>query len=431
MITERECISLLLDPRVRSKAKGYLEKWMFESDLYREISFALFKPELEEVVPDRRLTITIVQSNNSKISGESVFTEVDQLISNHTNFNDNQIKAAISLVQEFIQGRLIAKSVDLAANVGVKEAIPILNKAVTLSLAQTDDIWDLSNPEHVAKLHQNDFPPNFKPIKSSFVLVNHCSSYSGYKYGDLALYSAAPGVGKTTALICEGACFLQQGLKVFHMVIGDMSGFDVFAKYAARILEVDIADIIANPVKYCNNPELKNLLSNLRVDAVPSFKYNSDQVISRCKAVKQDHNFDVVILDYDSNVAQTNTDSMYLEGGYSYGLYKALAVTERCVFLIASQPKIEYWSHEIVPVNAASESSRKQHHVDFMITMGRKQNSSIVGTMNMAKVRRGLTGKMARIRFDGHMSSITEIYQSVYDDLSAEESKKDKSDIVI
>lgn len=431
MISERDCVSLILDPKVRSKAKGYLENWMFESEVYREMSSALFKPEFEDVVPDRRLTITIIQSNNSKVSSQTVFDEVDNLISNHKDFSDSQIPSAIALVQDFIQSRLLAKSVNLAANLSMREAIPYLNKAVNMSLQQTDDIWDLSDASQVQELYKNDFPPNFQPIKSSFVLVNHCSSYHGYKYGDLVLFSAPPGVGKTTMLVCEGSEFLKQGLKVFHIVLGDMSGFDIWTKYAARILNEDIAEIIKNPSKYEGNPELTKYLQNLRVDVAPSFKYNADQVISKCKAVKQIHNYDVVILDYDSNVAQTNTDSMYLEGGYSYGLYKGLAISERCLFVIASQPKIEFWDTEVIPVNGANESSRKQHHVDFMITLGKRKGFSRIGTLNLPKVRRGIAGKMARVKFEGHLSSVVEIFQQEYDDIVNEESKKSKEDIII
>lgn len=431
MISERDCVSLLLDPKVRAKSKGYLESWMWESEIYREISKSLCKSEFDEVIPDRRLTITTIQSSNSKLSSQSVYEEVDNLISHHTNFNEHQLKSAISLVQEFIQGRLLARSVDLAANLSMKEAIPYLNRAVNLSLVQTDDIWDLSKSEQISELYAHDFPPNFQPIKSAFVLVNHCSAYGGYKYGDLVLVSAAPGVGKTTMLVCEGVESLRQGLKVFHIVLGDMSGFDLFTKYVARILNEDLAEIIKNPMKYSNNAEVVKLMANLRVDIQPSFKYTADQIITKCKAVKEEHDFDVVILDYDSNVAQTNTDSMYLEGGYSYGLYKGLAITEKCLFLIASQPKIEFWEHEVIPMNAANESSRKQHHIDFMITLGRKKGTSRVGTLNLPKVRRGLSGKMARVKFEGHTSSIVEIFQAEYDNIISEEGKKAKEDIII
>ena len=431
MITERQCISLILDPKVRSKAKGHLEEWMFESDLYREISKSLFKKEFVDTIPDIRLTITSIQASNSRIPGEDIFREVDMLLSKHMDFSEDQIKAAISLVQEFIQSRLLAKSVDLASNSGVKEAMPYLNKAVNISLSQTDDVLDLSNSEKVLTLYEEDFPPGFKEIKSSFLLLNHSSSCKGYKYGDLSLYVAPPGVGKTTMLVCEGVNFLAQGLKVFHLILGDMSGYDLYSKYAARILEEDCNEIIGNPLKYSNNATVKEALKNLRVEVGPSFKYTAEQVVSRAMAIKEVFDFNVIILDYDLNVAQTNSESMYQEGGYSYGLYKGLAMTKKCLFVLATQPKIEYWEHEIIPVTAAAESSRKQHHIDYMITLGRKKGSTLVGTLNMAKVRRGITGKMARIKFEGHTSLIKEIFQAEYEAIASEEKNKAKEDIII
>ena len=93
------------------------------------------------------------------------------------------------------------------------------------------------------------------------------------------------------------------------------------------------------------------------------------------------------------------------------------AALNKSVIFIASQPKPEYWSKEIIPLQAAAESSKKQKIIDTMLTIGRPWRGAPVGTLNIAKNRRGTDGKLVRLKFNGANARITPISEDEYVDL--------------
>lgn len=99
--------------------------------------------------------------------------------------------------------------------------------------------------------------------------------------------------------------------------------------------------------------------------------------------------FDILFIDYDSNFARDEALSMYDYGGALYDYLTRLTRAGKLVF-VASQPKINYFGDELLPLSAAGESSRKQHISDVIITLGRLWKSKMkMGKINVAKNRRG------------------------------------------
>lgn len=416
---EKSLTCLYLDPEVRSKVKPYIKDWMFNSDVYRAIINSLSKPEFDNIEADDRLITNLALSqlpHNSDISSD--IREIYN--SKSRNLSPTEIKSAISQFENFIKEKYIARGLERHSSSGLTTALEDIKRACNLSLLY-EEPFDLSDANTVNTLFKSEFPSgNLTSIKSSFNLINHCSSYGGYKYGDLVLFVSPPGTGKSTMLIGEGATSLLQGYRVHHLFIGDMSGFDAYTKYVSYISKVSVNDVIRNPLKYLDD-KVKTLLSRLKVDVIPAMKYNAEQIVSLCKNLRQTFPSDMIILDYDLNVLKTNSDNMYEDGGLSYGLYKGLATTERLVFIIATQPKLSYYDCEIIPLEAAAESSRKQHVIDYMITLGKKPESQTLGSLYAAKVRRGITGCVMRVKRDYDVCSISEITQKEYDDLAVQE----------
>ena len=58
--------------------------------------------------------------------------------------------------------------------------------------------------------------------------------------------------------------------------------------------------------------------------------------------------------------------------------------------IVASQPKITFYTQEILTLDSASESSMKQHIVDTMLTIGKPGKiEAPIGMMYIAKNRNG------------------------------------------
>src|SRR5690606_27111477 len=108
--------------------------------------------------------------------------------------------------------------------------------------------------------------------------------------------------------------------------------------------------------------------------------------------------FDMVIIDYDANIKSQNSDNMYGEGGNTYANLKSYG-KGKCVVMIGSQAKTVYWDLEILPMDAPAESSKKAHHVDIMLTIGRNKICPHLGTINIAKMRRGQAERQMRLHF--------------------------------
>ena len=70
---------------------------------------------------------------------------------------------------------------------------------------------------------------------------------------------------------------------------------------------------------------------------------------------------------------------------------------------------------EIIGVEHANESSKKQHNVDLMITFNWREDCNKIGTMHLAKVRRGETGATSKVKFNHHISELKEISKEEYD----------------
>ena len=217
--------------------------------------------------------------------------------------------------------------------------------------------------------------------------------------------------------------FLDNGACVSNC-LGDMDNIDVICKYISHLTGDPMEVIIENPVKYFTEfPHIKEIIKNVRISCFPAGELGVKELLGHLRQLKQNFNFDAVIVDYDSNIAPPKGENMYEVGGIIYTALKGFAEKERCVLFVGSQPKINFWETEKLDMSSASESSRKQHTIDAMITMGRNKDCKHLGTYNIACMRRGSGGVAVRIKFDYKNSTIKEISQNEYDKILNEYKK--------
>jgi hypothetical protein len=226
---------------------------------------------------------------------------------------------------------------------------------------------------------------------------------------------APPKVGKTTFLCQEGAFTAKNGLKVVHICLGDMDNIDVVCKYTSVLTNEPMEVITEDPTKYFNEyPVVKETFKNVRISCFPAGELGVRELLGHLRQLKRKFNFDMAIVDYDSNIAPPKGENMYEVGGIIYTALKGFAEKERCCILVGSQPKINFWDTELLPMESASESSRKQHAIDMMITMGRNKDCKHLGTLNIPAVRRGEGNVSVRINFEYKNSAIKELTQENY-----------------
>ena len=259
-------------------------------------------------------------------------------------------------------------------------------------------------------------------ISSMFPSLNEALMYNGYQFGTLNLLVGPPARGKTSILVNEGSFAVKQGFHVAHVFLGDMIMWDGFIRYMSCLLHIKQKELVAMPeselVKLLMKKDDRygDFFDRIHIMSYAAGEKRVDEIIEALKKQQEQikQHFSMVIIDYADNFRRENLDNMYLEGGTTYDKLALFARTNRSVVNIATQPKQVFWSKEIMPMEAAGESSRKQHIVDLQLcynTAGRKAN---FGTFNIAKMRRGTSGMIFRAGTDWEYCHIEEIQEEDY-----------------
>lgn len=273
-----------------------------------------------------------------------------------------------------------------------------------------------------------------KIIRSFINSLNSCLMFGGWQPSTVNMIVAPPGTGKSMLLINEGAHAAKEGYEVLHIFIGDMVEYDGFIRYLSCISGTPQDSLVMMPVEkqmevvnICNQ-QYNNVFSRITTVAYPSMSLDIDSLIEDVNRFEKNLNkdFDMIVIDYPDNLTQEGK-SLYTDGGTLYSSIERMARLSKSVVLVASQPQKFYWSHEIIPLEAASESSKKQMAVDVMLTANLAARDSHVGSMFLAKARKGRVGKIIRFKQDYARCLIEEIDEGTYNAIKATEGLNSKN----
>jgi len=413
---ELQFVKLYMDPKIRDLTAGHVQEWMFTTDITKAIIAATSNPAFENklINPDTLVAFIEKTYKKHRFTQDEKF-KIKEIATEYKPVQDSEIGVFQFLITEFIKQRYISKGIDLYLK-NDKEAEKFLSLGVEFSFSNSEFI-DPSVEGVILALKEASNPKG-KIITSSISLINKSSSYGGYKYGDLVMVVAPPKVGKTTLLCQEAVHSAKNGIKVAHVCLGDMSAYDLVCKYISNIQGQPMEVVIDDPVKYLST--CTPILENIKCICYPAAEITTRELVAQLRRLKKKFDYDVVIIDYDSNlVPDVQTDNMYQSGGVMYSALKGFAEKDRCVVLIGSQPKISDWDKELLPMSSASESSRKQHAIDYMITMGRNLDTKSLGTLHIPCVRRGEGMVSVRIHFNYKNSRIEEVTGRQYNEMLA------------
>jgi hypothetical protein len=326
----------------------------------------------------------------------------------------HDIGPVTSIIGNFVKHRLYLRGSDLFVKGDRTDAEKYFNRAQNFTIVP-DPFVDPLEEGIIERLKVKDLPTNGKVIRSSMGVINSSLLYKGYKNGDLVMVVMKPKCGKSTFMCQEAAAAAHQGFKVAHTFFGDFTEFDGLCKFMSCVTGDLISNVVNAPEFYKKKCESE--LGNWRVAAFPAYALNCEEVVSYAKSYRKKFPFDLLIIDYDSNVRPPSDSGMYESGGTMYSTFKGFAQSEGVVVIIGSQPKIQFWNQEILDGNCAAESSRKQHVVDIMVTGGRNEKYRNIGTINLPLVRRGESAVTHKVKFDDLHSRIEEIAPNEYEKL--------------
>lgn len=336
----------------------------------------------------------------------------DYLIDKITNF----IK--ISNIQDVISSYL--PKIKSGEEVSIEKLGTELSKSVDIDVDSQSSLT-LSNFQQLEEARKNAIGNNSDPtiIKSSLEPINHSLMFGGYKYGDLVAFVAAPGTGKTSILVNEGAAAAKQGKEVLHLFIGDMNNYDGWIRYCSCLTNVPQMDLVAmgleQQIQFIKDYNKMGYMSHITVKDVPAESTTVDQLLKTIKELQRKNKvkYDMIIVDYPENLVGEG-DNMYLSSGTIYNKLSGFGAKNRSVMLVASQPKISYYSSEIIPLEGAAESSKKQQNIDLMVTFGKPYRDFQYLTGFIPKCRRGEVGRKFRVRTEFERMHAEEVSEVQY-----------------
>ena len=419
MSLELSLVSFLRDDSIRGIFSKHLTPDLVVEDVSRlslEAILAADSSDLGVILSELRKRL-----DNREIINDILNTFEKSVVP----FSFSTNKRVIKELESYIRWRKTSTQVNymacqnldsiIPANAKEKEAYLKLEEAINFSV-DVDDVkntfnFTLDEDYDRAKLLQC---PEGKSMKSRLNVVYNALRSSGYVSGELTMFVAPPGVGKSTALSGEGVSFTGQGFNVLHYILGDLSALDVCHKYIANATKRSLNSVFRDSDKLMKVPAIREMFDKVIFKVKGTYEMDVDELCNDIKRMKDKFNFDALIIDYDGNIRPSDNDNSYADGGYTYGKIRQLGTDLECTTLIGCQPKIGSWKESILGLDSANDSSKKQHHVDTIITASKPDIGIPLGTINLAKARSGETGRKNAICYFTSCATLLEISREEY-----------------
>ena len=211
-------------------------------------------------------------------------------------------------------------------------------------------------------------------------LINDLAG-GGFGKGELVIFVAGPGGGKSTAMMNIGAHILKKGLRVVHYTM------ELTEAYVSQRYDAIITGIATQNLKYHIEDietELKKITGELIVKYYPtktasvsSLKAHMDKLILQGKKP------DIVIVDYADLLrgsGKSGRDALHQELENIYEDLRGLAGEYEVPVFTASQANRSSAESDIITGEQVASSFAKIMIGDFVISLSRKVTDKIAGT---------------------------------------------------
>lgn len=423
------CMSALEKyPSVLTKCSTEIKEDFFDNPHYKLI-YKCLREHYEKylAIPSFRELALLLRERYSVEYGK--FEEILETLDKVHNMTLTSEDFAINKSAEFIRRcksekalNVIVKNVNSNGEINLDNMVDSLNEALSFNFTLSEP-FNLADVNMIKKIKQEELGTEDSPriIKLFINDLNYNFAYKGLTPGTLNCVAACPGCGKSMFLVNQGLASIQQGYKVLHVVLGDLSKLDIVCRYLACLTGVKFELIVGLSAEelaaFVKKHNMSGFLSNLDVVVHAEKEMSTNQVIDEVRTIQRAKNlhYDEIIIDYDENLSDNNLDDMYKSGGDIYNKLAGFAKNNRSVVWIASQISREFWKYEIPPLESLAQSSNKQKVLDLMLTIGKPSKSSSVLTLYVAKNRRGEECKIYRIKFEGHCCRLSHISEEEYE----------------
>lgn len=430
---------LIFDNEIYDAAKDIMQESFFQGDDYKTLYNSLVKfhnqTKANPTLKDMMIQVSLLVNNQTELL--NIKTLLKNLNSDYIEEHvDKETSVKCKFVEEFVKrnGMEMCFSKvfeDLKKDKGVDwgKIHDKLKVFTDFSIVQTSPchMGDIEEFEKCRKEAIGD-EKTTKKIRFFLDSINDTFSHKALVPGTLTMISAPPGVGKTLTLVNQGVSAAEDGFTNLHIFLGDLNNYDASCRYIANFAHKPLGEILNMTLDeqsalietLMNEPNAP--IKNNWIVSLPSGLVGVDQLINEIIKIQMKNNvhFDQIIIDYDSNI-KPSSDTMYDSAGVIYDKLRAFGCSNSSVMLVASQPKITFYGQEVLTLEAASESSRKQHIIDCMLSLGRPARiQAPIGLLFVAKNRNGLVNKKTPVYIDGATQTVREISMDEYERIKRE-----------
>ncbi len=268
--------------------------------------------------------------------------------------------------------------------------------------------------------------------------------HGGWGRGELIIFVAAPGVGKSHLLCAAGAHAIKEGYNVVHFTM-EMGEIELGNRYDAWLTGINSREIYENADTIREFYKVANgNLGRLLIKEYPSSFATAltFRAYLQRQELKRKFKPDLIIVDYADEMCATKT----FDSSESRHMYKAIyrdlrnlarELSPRVPVISASQSNRDGSSADIVTGENMAESYRKLDVPDVVITGATKPQEKATGVMRafFAKFRYGTDGMIFPMFIDKATSRFSVISEDRFaelvkiPELEAAEKKKKYKDL--
>lgn len=362
----------------------------------------------------------------SKADEELLDNEVDSIIARIDEYKSIQDQDVINDYSSSLEDLFLAD----AANQLLKRYQTEPNKAIDhisnleyhrseTTEARIINFKDIDFDEELEKSFSAEFSSTYNHVGLAYPSLakedKDKTMISNWMSEQLIMVVGEPGGGKSMYMMSVALEACMKGRRVVYVALGDLKRASFLLRMGAMLTNSSLSSQARKLKDITYDKIIEAVDDRLSLLIVPANRLSVQATLKKLKRIRDQ--FDVVFLDYDSNFASNQDLSMYLEGGQLYADLSVVSLEWHKLVFVGSQPKQAYWGKSFIPKSGAGESSRKQHFVDAMITIGVRAFSKIpCGTISFVKNRNGNDKvKVRYIRVDS--GRFIEVPESVYNRL--------------
>ena len=247
--------------------------------------------------------------------------------------------------------------------------------------------------------------------------VSNTLSSKQFDVGTVNVIIGAPGRGKTQLILNQNVYVASQQKHVLHIALGDLTKRQLILRLLAIISKKPIQQI-----SMLDSNQFKTFMSKVKDKALNIFNYlhcklylpntlTGQELIKEIEHLQKTSgiHYTQIVVDYDGNLetdlsstsktkTSENEKSMYYSGADIYNAFSSFAKKNNSVVWILSQPKIQYWNVEKIPLEGLSESSKKGQITDFCMSIGKKDVTEDECTLFISKNRHGAANKSFKLK---------------------------------